>query len=163
MKIINDWISSSISLKQMEKISTFWVHWDAICIESEVQLPKKKNKKIKTSINSLNIFFQCFTCNMECETAKVLLCSRRDSFFPLSPSVLSKIASPSLCIPWVLCSGSLNRPARLRTSGIISRDQPDINHSTLTSVQVITFYMTLHAKQTAVTTCRKVQWRERDS
>lgn len=47
MKIINGWISSSISLKQMEKISTFWVHWDAICIESEVQLPQKKQKQNK--------------------------------------------------------------------------------------------------------------------
>lgn len=58
---------------------------------------------------------------------------------------------------WVLCSGSRNRQARLRTSGIISQDQPGINHPTLAHVQVITLYTTLHAKQAAVTTCRKAR------
>lgn len=39
----------------------------------------------------------------------------------------------SMSVQWVLlCSGSLNRQARLRTSGIISSDQPDINHPALT-------------------------------
>lgn len=130
---------------------------------------KKKQKTKKHSINSLNIFFHCgkkfsvshVTWNVKLQ--KFYSVVDGTHFFPLSPSVLSKIASPSLRIQWVLCSGSLNRPARLRTSGIISRVQPDINHPTLTSVQVITFYMTLHAKQTAVTTCRKVQWKERET
>lgn len=57
----------------------------------------------------------------------------------------------------MLCSGSRNRQARLRTSGIISQDQPGINHPTLAHVQVITLYTTLHAKQAAVTTCRKAR------
>lgn len=62
----------------------------------------------------------------------------------------------------MLRSGSLNRPTRLRTSGIIRRDQPDINQHAPAHAQVITFYTTLHAKRAAVTTCRKAKYRERD-
>lgn len=72
----------------------------------------------------------------------------------------AEITPSSPSARWVLCSGSRNRLTRLRTSGIIRRDQPDINHPTLAHARVITFYTTLHAKQAAVTTCRKAQRRE---
>lgn len=71
------------------------------------------------------------------------------------------IAPSSLSVQWVLCSGSFSRQARLRTSRIISWDQPDINHLSLTHTQVITFYMTLHANQNAVISCRRAHKRER--